>query len=217
MRITPPRSSKPPGPAPVGARHRAFIGGLHCGRRVAPQDAVDRILRRARVFVRVVRTAVRWSIDVRHGPLVQATAISLQGRVERSVEHRNTLQKTRTLARVQRERTFERMLTTAVRVSPAGVPRPAGGAVVPMRRARKDGASPRLPMAMVRVPAASPVRAEPPAATQVTAEALARAPAHRPPATAWVLPAEELSRVTDHVLRTFDRRVLSYRERTGQV
>jgi hypothetical protein len=72
-------------------------------------------------------------------------------------------------------------------------------------------------MAMVRGPAASPARAEPLPPPQAAAEPAARAPARRPPATAWVLPAEELSRVTDHVLRTFDRRVLSYRERTGQV
>lgn len=31
------------------------------------------------------------------------------------------------------------------------------------------------------------------------------------------LPAQELARVTEHVLRTLDRRVLSYRERTGQI
>lgn len=31
------------------------------------------------------------------------------------------------------------------------------------------------------------------------------------------LPASELSRVTEHVLRQLDRRVLSYRERTGQI
>jgi hypothetical protein len=32
-----------------------------------------------------------------------------------------------------------------------------------------------------------------------------------------VLPTDELSRVTEHVLRTLDRRVLSHRERTGQL
>ena len=31
------------------------------------------------------------------------------------------------------------------------------------------------------------------------------------------LPPHELSRVTEHVLRTLDRRVLSYRERSGRI
>lgn len=31
------------------------------------------------------------------------------------------------------------------------------------------------------------------------------------------VPPNELSRITEHVLRTLDRRVLSYRERTGQI
>ena len=34
---------------------------------------------------------------------------------------------------------------------------------------------------------------------------------------AFSLPAQELSRVTEHVIQTLDRRVLSYRERTGQL
>jgi hypothetical protein len=41
--------------------------------------------------------------------------------------------------------------------------------------------------------------------------------AARPDARAFALPAQELSRVTDHVIRQLDQRVLSYRERTGRI
>lgn len=219
MRIAPQRSSQRSGPAAVGARHRAFLGRLHRGRRVALRDAVELILRRARVVVRVVRgAALRLRIDMRSGPVVQTTAIALHGLRERSVERHAMLAKTRVLERVRREHTLETMLvTTRVPAPPAGVPGPAGGAATPLRQARREGAAPRLPMAIARLPAAVPARADAPAPAQVAGEAALRERAHRSPATAWVLPAEELSRVTDHVLRTFDRRVLSYRERTGQV
>jgi hypothetical protein len=41
--------------------------------------------------------------------------------------------------------------------------------------------------------------------------------AHHVTQTPLTLPLQELSRVTDHVIKQLDRRVLSYRERTGRL
>ena len=42
-------------------------------------------------------------------------------------------------------------------------------------------------------------------------------PSHHTDKVPLSLPPQELSRVTDHVIRQLDRRVLSYRERTGEL
>ena len=82
------------------------------------------------------------------------------------------------------------------------------------RDARRP-AFPRMPLTMVRT-------TPPPAADIAEARAtngdLARAKRPSTPqiATISALPPQELSRVTEHVIRPLDRRVLSYRERPGR-
>jgi hypothetical protein len=77
---------------------------------------------------------------------------------------------------------------------------------------------PRLSLTLARA-AAAPASA--PAGIDAAADGArtARLQANTITATAQPVPLHpaELSRVTEHDLRTLDRRVLSYRERTGQV
>jgi hypothetical protein len=76
----------------------------------------------------------------------------------------------------------------------------------------------RMVMTMVRAPATvAAVRPEQ-AASDTTHRRKSRStnPPHFVAAEAVSLPPQELSRVTEHVLRTLDRRVLSHRERSGR-
>ncbi len=81
---------------------------------------------------------------------------------------------------------------------------------------------PRISLTMVRTqpPVSSPSESSPrSASSSANWNRGTRLNANSFPATAelFSLPAQELSRVTEHVIQTLDRRVLSYRERTGQV
>jgi hypothetical protein len=106
----------------------------------------------------------------------------------------------------------ERLLLRAVREPP---PRPA--AAPP----GAEPAWPRLPRPVLRAATAPATRS--PASTAATPPGLpprwpASAQEALPPAPqAPPLPAQELLRITDHVLREFDHRVRSYRERTGRI
>jgi hypothetical protein len=104
----------------------------------------------------------------------------------------------------------------------------AAGLLAPELRAapaRREGAAtyPRVDFTMVRTPAAvaaAAVRAAagPAPITERTAAAgQPRREAVRQAFEPAGLPPQELSRVTDHVIRQLDRRVLSYRERTGRI
>jgi hypothetical protein len=77
----------------------------------------------------------------------------------------------------------------------------------------------RLAMTLARPRAPAPASLPPAmAGAQTHADRTGtHAPPRSPSAALAPLPAHELSRVTEHVLRTLDRRVLSYRERTGQL
>jgi hypothetical protein len=88
-----------------------------------------------------------------------------------------------------------------------------------VRRAPKQPDLPRVLMTMVRAPATvAGARAEQTVSTHAhTARDRASAPSHFGTTGNASLPPHELSRVTEHVLRTLDRRVLSYRERSGRI
>ncbi|WP_341890340.1 hypothetical protein [Variovorax sp. YR752] len=205
------------GVPPPALRHRDFLDGLRRGRRNAPCDLVAQILRHTRLLVRAGRPVLRLRIDVRPVSLVRTTVVAQQTAAERRVEHVHTLHKVHRLERLLRERCVERVRTSVIGGSPPSAARPLAVVALPMRRGWQEQAFPRLAMATVRSPAAAPARTEPALPSPPPTVAAARAPATWSPAAALVLPADELSRVTDHVLRTLDRRVLSYRERTGQV
>lgn len=110
------------------------------------------------------------------------------------------------------ERLIERW-TVAAAATP--MPRPA----VAMRVDRRQ-AAPRIETVMLR---SQPPGAKVAAAADAT---FARAPDQRPraappslaqPAPPLVLPVQEMSRLTEHVIRQLDHRVLSWQERTGRV
>jgi hypothetical protein len=145
----------------------------------------------------------------------------LTGRPERSVrvleqmhtqhEHRTSERTERTIVRRLESRFVHRIAATAVSCA-AAVSRQA-------RRAAAVAQFPRLAMTLARPSAPAPVSSSPATPSHHTqGERSGTYAARGSPAAALApLPAEELSRVTEHVLRTLDRRVLSYRERTGQV
>jgi hypothetical protein len=87
-------------------------------------------------------------------------------------------------------------------------------------RVEQHTAFPRLSLNLVRSAAAPPARAAAPAAAPTPRDTLRNplaARAAQVQAAALTLPPQELSRVTDHVIRQLDRRVLSYQERHGIV
>jgi hypothetical protein len=81
---------------------------------------------------------------------------------------------------------------------------------------------PRMPLPLTRTTSAS-VRAEDrrsPAVVEAAAPFEMRpriSPSANAKPQAIALPPQELSRVTEHVIRQLDQRVLSYRERTGRI
>jgi hypothetical protein len=122
-----------------------------------------------------------------------------------------------TLAHVRTERVVVR-----TRVEPTPIARQTEVArqavvVLAAHRGRSPAALPRLELIALRAqPAPLPCGGAPeghgrppPFAAQPSMRTAVAPPV--------VLPADELSRVTEHVLRTLDRRVLSHRERTGQL
>ena len=74
-------------------------------------------------------------------------------------------------------------------------------------------------MTMVRAPETIAAVRPDPAASDTTQRGKSGStnPPHFVAAEGVSLPPQELSRVTEHVLRTLDRRVLSYRERSGRI
>lgn len=102
-------------------------------------------------------------------------------------------------------------------VHAASGPLPLRLAVTRMYRGQSAA---RIEMVMVRQPApATEASADNRAASAppVDGRAGALAPRFATPAPPLVLPAQELSRLTDHVISQLDRRVLSWHERNGRI
>jgi hypothetical protein len=146
---------------------------------------------------------------------------SLTGWSERSVrvlEQLHTRREHRTRERAE-TRIVQRLESRFVhRIAATAVSR----AATVSRQARRDAAVahfPRLAMTLARPSATAPVSPSPARpGHHAQGERSGTYAARGSQAAALApLPAKELSRVTEHVLRTLDRRVLSYRERTGQV
>lgn len=88
-------------------------------------------------------------------------------------------------------------------------------------RVEQRQAAPHLQLTLLRASTAPVAAASAPSDAQQPASMPARAQEKStrivPPAPPLVLPAQELSRLTDHVIRQLDHRVLSWQERTGRV
>ncbi len=194
-------------------RHAAFVAGLRRGAGVARVTPQARTLRRLRAWTcRVLRPVQAGSqVTLRQtvaAPLVtvqSATRMLLRTHHALSVtatHHRTTLLLHRTAASLHTTaHTLVRLEKTLREARPTPTQR------VAMTLARS-------PSAALRADAATPRRdAEPPVVEPTRPSA---PPASRPSTPAFALPAQELSRVTEHVIRQLDQRVLSYRERTGR-
>jgi hypothetical protein len=197
-------------------RHAAFAARLANVRRgsraVAPLVLALRRLRRStpRVFTRV-QQAMQWH---RHATTVQAAqaaaaapaprvlllsrlasrtsthhlcAIVLQRLLERARPMGRATTRVERTLRVERQVFYPRLALPLPRTAPS---------VQPGERVRSATA----------VDSAAPVASAPrlPSLSSAKPQAIALAP-------------QELSRVTDHVIRALDQRVLSYRERTGRI
>ena len=106
------------------------------------------------------------------------------------------------------------------RLTVAAPPRPAGHAATVVRVEQRSAYPrvPSMPMRAAVAPAAARAAARAVEAPPLAPRRSAPADPSRPASSAApLLAAQELARVTDHVIRQLDRRVLSYMERTGRV
>ena len=197
------------------SRHAAFAAGLRRGAVAARVTPAMRTLRRLRAWTRQVLRTVHVHVDVASPARVAVTQIDVhpvartvvrahQASSSIATHHRETLLLRRAVAR----------LHTATR------------SVVRTERTLREVATPppqRLPMTLARSPSPSPRADTAPPRRDVEPPTSGRtrpptpSPASSAVASAFALPAQELSRVTEHVIRQLDQRVLSYRERTGRI
>ena len=119
---------------------------------------------------------------------------------------------TTVVQRTMHERLLERLTVAAAP--------PAVRHAATVVRIEQRSVYPRVPSMPMRAPVApAAARADSPAAdtSPVAPRRSALAEATRPASSAApLLAAQELARVTDHVIRQLDKRVLSYMERTGR-
>ena len=230
MRITPTtRSSKRhAAPAPVAARHRAFVASLARGPPLAPQMRSRGSCAGARAprFVSSVHRAVAL-LDIAcrvHGAAVHgARRQSLHGRSSEAWQRRDMRRSdSRCSSASLRERTSSNGCSSAIgacALSPcrACTPSVRRCGRAPMRRiARGRAPLRRLPVAVVRAPAAAPARAEPlaPIASRCRSDAarVHRRTRHVATSLAALAAAGAVARHRPRAAQ-LDRRVLSYRER----
>ena len=208
-------------------RHFRFVERLHRARRkerrTAPVPLV--LLRPMRPLLARGATLINFALNVIARGSLRAvpqayftqpaghTSIVTQTRSSRLLTERMVVHRTCQLGVLDRRQ--------VKRESAGSVFRSEGSVTQILRSSRfeQHNAYPRLTVALARAPA----RAAPAAVQSVTPQADAvqtlfgvHVPASQP-ALRDVLRPQELSRVTDHVLAELDRKVLSYRERLGQI
>jgi hypothetical protein len=217
--------------AAVGLRQRAFVARLFASRLAASRPTpIDRVLRRTATSSTVQRLTVHaWMVQSvlpqhhttveRHLRLETQHSASPSERLLRSPErlhertllerlrhHTHTLlQRHATVAPVARA-LQQQQVSASIDRGAASPARPVASPV------------PRLTTTLLTTSRTSP--AAPPPRTQTVAERDVRGPRSPglagEPAVPIVLPAQEMSRVTEHVMQQLDRRFLSYCERTGR-
>jgi hypothetical protein len=204
-------------PAP-GVRHGAFLSRLRHRRRTASRvGLVARSLRRTPTFAAswhaafTLVTATRTSVFVPGAPLGPPAANTFRTErlfVQRD-RHTHERRDTHVLERV---RSILVQTPASSRTYAAEETRPA------VRRTPHRPDLSRMVMTMVRAPETIAAVRPDPAASDTTQRGKSGStnPPHFVAAEGVSLPPQELSRVTEHVLRTLDRRVLSHRERSGQ-
>ncbi len=215
--------------AAVAARQRLFVErlfGTRVSNRLMP---IERVMRRAVLLQPVTRLSV-------HQWMSNAALASQRALLERHVrvEHAGAERHTERVLDRRERHTVRTLRERLVRHAATLLQRHA--AVAPAARALRSAAPGRAVPAPVQPPWLAP-RAVPPVHTTVLSaggrasparqaptaearrdEAPPRLPALQPgqPAAALVLPPQEMTRVTDHVMQQLDRRMVSYRERMGR-
>jgi hypothetical protein len=204
----------------VTARHRAFAGRLRAARRAHPgARPIERVWRHARAAT-LLRAAFGLQLLVRlatHAVTFQQNRLNVQGLVGTLVaragaEMRYIVERRHSLAaRVIEQRAAATQETTA-----------GASRVATRERAERRVSIPRVAMTLARQGAAVASRSADAARAEQSADIAVGDTrtidaARTASGTALTLLPQELSRVTDHVIQQLDRRVLSYRERTGRV
>ncbi len=210
--------------ASVLTRQRDFVARL---RRVGPSagraNPVETVLRRTLWSLRWNAPSVRVSLQA----LLRKPGAAHRSQAPSSTRDRRVMLVRHLFERAlshSRERVALARFVVPARRQGAGTghgqssARPAQ-AVVAIRRAEASALFPRVAATLARTRAAQPV---PPQSAAAPASAPPSRALHAmhgfsTPQTLAPLPAAELSRVTEHVIRQLDKRVVSYRERTGQV
>ena len=225
------RFLSPISPLAFAARHRAFAARLRNareeGRAVPP---IGQILRRSdsRVLLQRVWMPLQFALQV-----IQRAAAPwnppLPAVLPAPLPSPETLRERFHLSTRLLERTLRflqvRHTQMPVSVAPPAAAMPSNALpstrLLMMQRIERQALFPRVTQVLVRsaAPAAAHGEARVQALAQVSEPRTAPRPSTAPatPVVVAPLPAVELSRVTDHVIKQLDRRVLSYRERMGQV
>jgi hypothetical protein len=202
---------------PAVVRHRSFVASLRRRRRSGRHDTVTRRLRITPKGSSRIETWLALRLDVQPGVVHRNAMLTRQTLLERHSQAVHARMQVHTLAHVRTERVVVR-----TRVEPTPIARQAEVAmqavvVLAAHRGRAPAALPRLELTTLRAQPAPPPRGGAPEGPGRPPPLPAQPSVRTPAAPPVVLPADELSRVTEHVLRTLDRRVLSHRERTGQL
>lgn len=200
--------------AHTGLLRQRFIAGLFAARRVAPGlSPLARVLRRAR---EPHAHYASYSINVLLRLSQHAASMDREVRSEIERHERVHTVHTHTLKHIiDRQRMLERrVIEGRMCVGPSTTAQ-----LTTRERIERSTLFERLPMALAQTKPASTkpaalheVRSE--RARSIVDESVSPISGQRAPAS---LPANELARVTDHVIKQLDRRVLSYRERTGRI
>jgi len=207
------------GPPAFAAHHVAFARRLGGVRRVAGScTPVARILRR---IMNLHVQHLSWAIQVALRLMDRVSMVN-HAAIRTAVHHNEMRQHRVEIIRHMLER--QRVLESRVREQ-REVPRSGEGLLNQIgirERVQRRIVIPKIAMTLSKPRQTDPSKTL--AANQVEMQTdLARHvgrvsdPIRNGKRTAMVLPEQELSRVTDHVIRQLDRRVLSYCERTGRV
>ena len=202
---------------PIPSRHAAFAAGLRHGTAAARVTPALRAMRRLRAWTRVVLRSVQVRTEVASSPpaalavhvdmhpVARTLLQTLRVSTASATHHRATLLLQRTESRLH---TASRSLVRVERTLREAPSRPPQR--MAMTLAPGPASAPRADVAPPRRDAEPPLAERPRAPAPPSAASAAAA-------DAFALPAQELSRVTEHVIRQLDQRVLSYRERTGRI
>jgi len=200
------------------ARHGAFLARRIAARRHAREiTPLERCLRRASLVVGGNRLHMSLMLAMYRSVRERMPSTERAGLPVQRAQHSTILRERHMRERVE-SRLHARVASVLLHRWAAAIG--LTGAEFPVRMApaaaRRDVARLALTMAHPHAPADRSTTAD--RAVQPTGTPMQRSTVDaRTLQTAAVsLPADELSRVTEHVLRTLDRRALSWRERSGQ-